>query len=33
VSQRQIDGLIKSDARGILPTADPHQQQEHHRRC
>ncbi len=32
VSQRQINGLIKSDARRILPTAGPHQQEKHHRR-
>ena len=28
VRQRQINGLIKTDQRGILPTAGPHQQQE-----
>ena len=31
VRQRQIDGLIKTDQRRILPTACPHQQQEKHR--
>jgi hypothetical protein len=31
VRQRQINGLIESDPRRILPTARPYQQQEH--RC
>ena len=29
VRQRQIDGLIKTDQRRILPTAFPQQQEEH----
>jgi hypothetical protein len=31
VRQRQINGLIKTDQRRILPTACPHQQQEEYR--
>ena len=29
--QSKIDGLVKSDKRGVLPTASPHQQQEERR--
>jgi hypothetical protein len=32
VRQRQINGLIKTDQRRILPTSCPHQQEKHRNR-